>query len=125
MNRFLDSNSVKDINARNRAIHEYNEEVQNLFNQLYEEQHKVNSETDCIRSFSSDALDDLLDKLESAIKQSTDDAAEVLQLMASPQLWAMQPLATPLRKAEDSVQLVLSCRNAVRSRMKLELDGMN
>jgi hypothetical protein len=123
MNRFLASNSVKDETDRNRAILEFNREVQTLFNQLYEEQQKVNSETDSIRLFSSATLDELLDKLESAVKQSTDDAVEVLKFMATPELWADQSLAAPLRKAEDSVQLFLTCRNAVRSRMKVELDG--
>jgi len=118
MNRFLASNSVKD----ETAVLEFNREVQMLFNQLYEEQQKVNSETDSIRSFSSDTLDEMLDKLESAVKQSTDDAAKVLKFMATPDLWADQSLAAPLQKAEDSVQLILTCRNAVRSRMKLELN---
>ena len=122
MNRFLASNSVKDETDRNRAILEFNYEVQLLFNQLYEEQQNVISGTDSIRSFSSATLDGLLDKLESAVKQSTDDAAEVLKFMATPELWADQSLAAPLQKAENSVQLVLTCRNAVRSRMKVELD---
>jgi len=124
MNRFLASNSVKDEADRSRAILEFNREVQTLFNQLYEEQQKVNSETDSIRTFSSDVLDELLDKLESAVRQSTDDAAEVLKFMATPELWADQSLTAPLQKAENSVQLVLTCRNAVRSRMKMELDGI-
>jgi hypothetical protein len=123
MNRFLASNSAKDKTARNRAIIEFNREVQALFTQLYEEQQKVNSETDRIRSFSSDTLDELLDKLESAVKKSTDDASEVLKFMATPALWADLSLTAPLQKAENSVQLVLTCRNAVRRRMKMELDG--
>lgn len=121
MNRFLVSNSVEDEIARNRASVEFDREVQSLFTQLYEEQQKVNSETDCIRSFSSAALDELLDKLESAVKKSTDDASEVLKFMATPELWADLSLTAPLQKAENSVQLVLTCRNAVRSRMKIEL----
>jgi len=123
MHRFLVSNSVEDEAARNLAIIEFNREVKNLFNQLYEEQQKVNSETDSIRSFSSDTLDELLDMLESAVKQSTDDAAEVLKFMATPDLWVEQSLAEPLQKAENSVQLVLTCRNAVRNRIKVELYG--
>jgi hypothetical protein len=122
MNRFLASNSVEDKIARNHAILEFNGEVQWLFSQLYEEQQKVNSETDSIRSFSSDTLDELLDKLESAVKKTTDDATEVLKFMATPELWADQSLAATLQKAENSVQLVLTCRNAVRSRMRVELD---
>ena len=43
MNRFLASNSVKNETDRNHAIVEFNREVQLLFNQLYEEQQKVNS----------------------------------------------------------------------------------
>jgi len=122
MNRFLASNSVKDKTDRNRAILEFNREVQSLFNQLYEEQQKVNCETDSIRAFSSDTLDKLLDQLESAVKHSTNDAAEVLKFMATPELWADQSLTVPLQKAENSVQLVLTCRNAVRNRMKVELN---
>jgi hypothetical protein len=122
MNRFLASNSVEDEIARNRASLEFDREVQALFNQLHEEQQKVNSETDCIRSFSSDTLDKLLDKLETAIRKSTDDAADVLKYMATPELWADHSLAAPLRKAEKSAQLVQTCRNAVRRRMKAELD---
>jgi len=122
MNRFLASNSFKDEADRSRAVLEFNSEVQLLFNQLYEEQQKVNSETDSIRSFSSATLDELLNKLESAVNQSTDDAAEVLKFMATPELWADQSLTAPLQKAENSVQMVLTCRNAVRSGMKMELD---
>jgi len=121
MNRFLASNAAEDETDRNRAIAEFSREVQSLFNQMYEEQQKVNSATDSIRSFSSVTLDGLLDKLESAVKQSTGDAAEVLKFMATPELWADQSLAVPIQKAEKSVQLVLTCRNAVRSRMKVEL----
>lgn len=124
MNRFLASNSAEDDIARNRAILEFNREVQALFTQLYEEQQKVNSETDSIRSFSSDTLGELLDKLESAVKQSTADSAEILKFMATQELWADRSLALPLEKAENSMQLVLTCRNAVRSRMKVELDVM-
>ncbi|MBI2354849.1 MAG: hypothetical protein HYV06_07455 [Deltaproteobacteria bacterium] len=124
MNRFLASNSVEDEIARNRASVEFDREVQALFNQLHEEQQKVNSETDSIRSFSSGTLDELLDKLESAVRKSTDDASEVLKYMATPELWADRSLALPLQKAEKSVQLVLTCRNAVRRRMKVELNEM-
>ncbi len=123
MNRFLASNSTKDITARYSAITEFNSEVQSLFNQLYEEQQKVISGTYSIRSISSARLDELLDKLESAVEKSTADAAEVLKFMATPDLWAGQSLATTLEKAEDSLQFVLTSRNAVRSWMKIELDG--
>ncbi|MBW4054522.1 MAG: hypothetical protein HIU83_03795 [Proteobacteria bacterium] len=122
MNRFLASNAAKDKSARNSAIAEFNREVQSLFNQLYDEQQKVISETDGIRSFSSETLDGLLVKLQSAVKQSTDDTAEVLKFMATPEQWADQSLATPIQKAEKTVQLVLTCRDAVRRRMKVDLD---
>jgi hypothetical protein len=123
MNRFLASNSVDDENTRNNGILAFNREVQLLFNQLYEEQLKVNSGTNNIRSFSSDLLDELLDTLESAIKQSTVDAAEVLKFMATPEFWTEQSLTISLKKAENSVQQVLTCRNTVRNRMKIELNS--
>lgn len=122
MNRFLASNSVEDEAVRNNAVLEFNREVQKLFNQLYEEQQKVNSVSHSLRSFSSDKMDELLDKLESAVKRSTDDASEVLRFMASPKAWADQSLVVPLQKTEKSGKMVLSCLNAVRSRMKMELN---
>jgi predicted DNA-binding transcriptional regulator YafY len=47
-----------------------------------------------------------------------------LPVMATPELWADHSLTAPLQKAENSVQMVLTCRNAVRSGMKMELDGI-
>ena len=122
MNRFLASNSAGDNTARNSAITELNREIQSLFIQLYGEQEKMFSATDGIRSFSSEALDGLLDNLLTAVQQSVDDAAEVLMYMATPELWADQSLAAQVQKAEKSVQLVLANRNAVRNRIKMELE---
>ncbi|MEI6214999.1 MAG: hypothetical protein WCP10_12910 [Desulfuromonadales bacterium] len=123
MNRFLASYLVTDETAKNNAILEFNREVHLIFNQLYEEQLKVNTETNSIRLISSDTMDELLDKLESAIKKSTDDASEMLKFMATPEFWADQSLIMPLQqKSENTGQLVLTRRNAVRSRMKIELN---
>jgi hypothetical protein len=111
--------------AKKCAILEFNREVHLLFNQIYEEQLKVNSETNSIRLISSDIMDELLDKLESSVKASTDDAAEMLRFMATPEFWADQSLISPLQqKTEFSGQLVLTCRNAVRIRMKEELNDI-
>ena len=124
LNRFLALNSVDDETARERALLEFNSEVQVLYNQLYDGQRTVNSETEAIRSISSATLGKLLDKLVSAVKQSTDDASEVLKFMATPALWADQTLALSLQKVENSVQMFITCRNAVRSRMHVELNEL-
>jgi len=123
MDRFLKSCLVEDHAAKNAGILEFNREVQLLFNQLYEELLKVNSETNSIRLISSDTMDDLLDKLEEAVKKSTDDASEMLKFMVTPEFWADQSLIIPLqKKSESSGQLVMVCRNSLRSRMKTELN---
>lgn len=123
MDRFLKSCLVEDQAAKNAGILEFNREVQLLFNQLYEELLKVNSETNSIRLISSDTMDDLLNKLETTVKKSTDDASEMLKFMVTPEFWTDQSLIIPLqKKSESSGQLVLASRNELRNRMKIELN---
>ena len=123
MNNFLKSCLVDDKEVKNAGIIEFNREVQLLFGQLYEELLKVNSETNSIRLISSDTMDELLDKLQATVKESTDDATEMLKFMVTPEFWANQSLIIPLqKKSESSGQMVLACRNALRSRMKTELN---
>jgi len=65
----------------------------------------------------------LLDKLELAVKKSTDDASEMMKFMTTPQFWADQTLLSPYQqRAEESGELVLQCRDELRSRMKHELN---
>lgn len=123
MSRFLASYLVEDQAVKNNAILEFNREVQLLFNQLYEDLLKVNSETNSIRLISSGTMDELLDQLETTVKKSTDDTTEMLKFMTSPAFWADQSLIIPLQeKSEKSGQEVVTSRNALRSRMKIELN---
>ncbi len=123
MDRFLKSCLDQDKETKDSGILEFNREVQLLFTQLYDEQLKVNAATNSIRLISSDTMDDLLDKLQAAVKESTDDASEMLKFMGAPEFWVDQSLIIPLqKKSESSGQLVMICRNALRSRMKTELN---
>lgn len=109
MSRFLASYLVEDQTIKNNAILEFNREVHLLFNQLYEDLLKVNSETNSIRLISSDTMDALLDNLEAAVKKSTDDATEMLKFMTTPEFWVDQSLIIPLQgKTEKSGQEVVT-----------------
>jgi len=64
-----------------------------------------------------------LDELELAVKNSTDDAGEMMKFMGTPPFWTDQTLLSPYqRRAEESGSLVLQCRDKLRSQMKYELD---
>ncbi len=94
-----------------------------MFIELYEEQIKISNETNSIRLISSPEIDILLDKLELAVKKSTDDAGDMMKFMATPQFLADQTLLSPCQqRAEESGAFVLQCRDELRSRMKYELD---
>ncbi|HDQ04199.1 MAG TPA: hypothetical protein ENN23_06480 [Deltaproteobacteria bacterium] len=122
MNEFLVP-YIEDGEAQNNAIGMFNERTQTLFNELYEEQIKVNNETNTIRLVSSPEIDALLDKLELAIKKSTDDTVEMMRFMSTPQFWGDQGLIAPYQQqAEESGKLVQHCRNKLRERMKHELN---
>lgn len=123
MNQFRASYLQDDKESQNRAIAVFNAGIQSLFNELYQEHIRITNETNSIRLISSPEIDELLDKLESAVKKSTDDAAEVMSFMATPQFWADQTRIAPYqRRAEESGKSVLKCRDDLRKRMKHELN---
>ncbi len=119
MNEFMASSSATDDES-NKA---FNSGIQSLFNELYEEQIKISSETNSIRLISSPEIDELLVKLESAIKASTDDASNMLKFMATPEFMSDQTLLSPhQQKAEKSGASVLEYHKELRNRMKYELN---
>ncbi len=123
MNNFLSSYIIDDEATKQKAIVDFNEEVQKIFNLLYKEQLKVTTETNSIRLISSETMDHLLDDLEGAVKQATDSAAEMLKFMATPEFWADQTLLVPYQeRATIYAHNVKNCHDALRKRMKFELD---
>ncbi|MDD5058937.1 MAG: hypothetical protein PHQ60_13790 [Sideroxydans sp.] len=122
MNEYLAS-CLEGGGSNNNAIVIFNNATQSLFNELYEEQIKVANETNSIRLVSSSEIDELLDKLELAMKKSTDDTVEIMKFMSTPQFWNDQTQIAPYKnQAEESGKLVLRYRNALRERMKHELN---
>lgn len=123
MNEFLGSYLEDNEESKNNAIVVFNSGIQTLFHELYEEQIKISNETNSIRLISSTEIDKLLDELELAVKNSTDDAGEMMKFMGTPPFWTDQTLLSPYqRRAEESGALVLQCRDKLRSQMKYELD---
>ena len=78
-NDFLSSYIEDDEESNNKAIVIFNSGIQSLFNELYEEQIKINNETNSIRLISTPEIDELLNGLELAVKNSTDDAVEMME----------------------------------------------
>jgi len=123
MSRFLASCMEGDEAVKKRGIIEFNNEVQGLVNQIYEEQLKVDLETNSIRLISSKIMDELLDKLESAVKVTTDDATNMLKFMSTLEFWENQALIQPFQnQTTKSGQVVKTYRDAIRERMKFELN---
>lgn len=123
MNQFLASYLSDDESVQQQAILEFNSEVQYVFNELYQEQLKVTSETNSIRLISSPELDNLLNELENTVKKATDEASEMLKFMATPEFWADQSLIKPYQEQAIKTGLeVQKLRDDLRNRMKAELD---
>lgn len=123
MNKFLGSYLSDDQSEKQQAILNFNREVQSVFNELYQEQLKVKTETNSIRLISSPELDNLLDELESTVEKATDQASQMLKFMGTPEFWADQTLIKPYQEEAAMTGLeVQKLRDALRNRMKVELD---
>lgn len=122
MNQFLGSYTGSSGEADQAAIANFNTGVQDLFHELSEEQVRIANETNCIRLIASDEMDDLLNRLNEAVEESTSDASEMLKFMATPEFWADQSLIVSYqKKAEESRMFVKQCRDNIMSLMKREL----
>ncbi|MGJ3257493.1 MAG: hypothetical protein ACFE0K_14360 [Alcanivorax sp.] len=125
MNQFLGSYTGASGEADQAAIANFNTGVQDLFHELSEEQIRIANETNSIRLIASDEMDDLLNRLDEAVGESTRDASEMLKFMATPEFWADQSLIVPYqKKAEESGMLVKQCRDNIMSLMKRELQDI-
>lgn len=122
LNEFL-SSYLEGGESQNDVITKFNECTQSMFNELYEEQIKISNETNSIRLVSSPEIDVLLDKLEIAITNSTNDTSEMMKFMTTPEFWNDQTqIAAYQSRAEESGRLVQKYRNELRDRMKYELN---
>lgn len=122
MNQFLSSYTGTSGEADQAAIANFAKSVQDLFHELSEEQIRIANETNSIKLIASDEMDDLLNRLDEAVGESTSDANEMLKFMATHEFWADQSLVVPYqKKAEESGMLVKQCRDNIMSLMKREL----
>ncbi len=122
MNQFVASYTGTSDEADQAAIADFNSGVQDLFHELSEEQIRIANETNSIRLIASGEMDELLDQLDEAVRESTNDASEMLKFMATPDFWEGQSLIAPYhKKAEESGILVKQCRDNIMSLMKREL----
>ena len=69
--------------TENQSLLDFNNEIMILFNELNEEQLKVNTESNSIRLIATPELDLLLDELSEQIKQSYDDSIAMLKFMGT------------------------------------------
>jgi hypothetical protein len=105
------------------ATAEYMNGVQGIYSKLYEEFIRVKNETNTIRLISSAVMDKLLDEVEVKVEAATDQTSEMLKFMTTPEFWMDQTRLEPYRvELEKTGQAVVVARNAVRERMKLELN---
>lgn len=123
MNDFFNAIIESDDDVYQAELIKFNEKNQVLVQKLYEESLKVSNETNSIRLISSKEIDRLLDGMELAIKQVTDESTEMMNFMMSPEFLHDQSLMTPLvERSKLSGEKVKSYRDALIVQMKKELD---
>ncbi|HHC7312177.1 TPA: hypothetical protein ACN30N_005145, partial [Vibrio campbellii] len=107
----------------NQSLLDFNHEMMLLFNELNEEQLKVNTESNSIRLIATPELDTLLDDLSEQIKQSYEDSVAMLKFMGTREYILDNSLVKPF---QDQVAIsgtqALKAREALKQRMKFELD---
>ncbi|MGF1851123.1 hypothetical protein L4C44_04425 [Vibrio satsumensis] len=107
----------------NKSLLDFNHEIMLLFNELNEEQIKVNTESNSIRLIASPEVDALLDSFSEKIKQSYEDSVAMLKFMGTPEFILDKSLVKPLQEQlVSSGAQVLRAREALKQQMKFELD---
>ncbi|HHX8500588.1 TPA: hypothetical protein ACVO33_004492 [Vibrio diabolicus] len=107
----------------NKSLLDFNHETMTLFNELNEEQLKVNTESNSIRLIASPELDALLDDLSEQIKHSFEDSVAMLKFMGTPEFILDNSSVKPFQdQAAVSGAQVLKAREALKQQMKFELD---
>ena len=123
MTEFLSGYLEEDESIKKQAIVKYNEDIQALVFELNEDYLKMKSEQNSIRLIASSKVDDLLDKLEVAVKNATDSSTEMLNVMSTPEFRANQSIIAPYQeKLAVYGQEVQSSHTALKEQMKLELN---
>ena len=116
---FLNDNE----SVKNQAIVKYNEGVQGLIFDLNQEYLKIKTEQNSIRLIASPTVDELLDKLELAVKNATDANTEMLSFMSKQEFWEDQSKIAPFQeKLVILGQEVQSMHDALKQQMKRELN---
>lgn len=123
MNEFFNAIIESEDDVYQTELIKFNEKIQVLTHKLHEESLKVSTETNSIRLISSPEIDKLLDAMELAIKQVTDQSTEMMNFMMSEDFIKDQSLITPLvKRSEESGAVVKGYRNDLIAQMKKELD---
>jgi hypothetical protein len=121
--RLLEAQMSECKDASDKSVLDFNHEIMILFNDLNEEQLKVNAESNSIRLIASPELDALLDDFSEHIKHSYEDAVMMVKFMATPEYVLDNSLVKPFEeKVTESGALVLKSREALKQQMKFELD---
>ncbi len=114
---------IQNENGYESGLVSFNAEVQKLMRELYEEQMRLTQETNSIRLVSTPEVDVLLDGLEKLITQATEASSDMLKFMATAEFASDQALLAPFQEKATLIgQEVMSCKDKLRSRMKVELD---
>lgn len=123
MNEFFNAIIESENDVYQAELIKFNEKMQVLTHKLHEESLKVSTETNSIRLISSPEIDKLLDVMELAIKQVTDQSTEMMNFMMSEEFIKDQSLITPLvKRSKESGVVVKGYKNALIAQMKKELD---
>ncbi len=123
MTEFLSGYLEEDESIKNNAIVKYNEDIQALVFELNEEHLKVKSEQNSIRLIASAKVDELLDKLEVAVKNATDSSTEMLKVMSTQEFWADQTIIEPYQeKLGVHGQEAQKSQDYLKEQMKFELN---
>jgi len=123
MNEFFSAIIESEDDVYQTELIKFNEKIQVLTHKLHEESLKVSTETNSIRLISSPEIDKLLDAMELAIKQVTDQSTEMMNFMMCEDFIKDQSLITPLvKRSEESDAVVKGYRNDLIAQMKKELD---
>ena len=125
MDRLLKGCLSEEQAVCNESTLVFNQEIRLIFNDLYKEQIKINTESNSIRLIASYEIDELLDQLEMSVKQATEDAVEMLRFIGTPEYFVNNTLLEPYQAKLNKIGLkVLECRNALKEQMKSELSDI-
>lgn len=122
INALFSEYTEDDKELKNKAISNFHENIQALFDDIGEESLRLTTETNSIRLISSKKIDNLLDELEKNTATLTEQSISMMKIMATPEFWADQTIIEDYqRHALETAESVKSIRNNLRMQMKEEL----